>query len=141
MDIKAPLPLEKPEGMPESVEITKDSRRVTIGKMKPGQNLPTSLTITGNPATDVITITPIKSTDGTYYFDLPKTYNSSGGSVKSIKHTLSFNITRSTDSLPCKMDINVRIPPTKLEVFDKHHLEQSMSETLKKGASSNYDIK
>jgi len=141
MDIKAPLPLEKPEGMPESVEITKDSRRVTIGKMKPGQKLPALLTITG-AGTDIIIVPPIPSTDGTYYFDLPKKYDGGVEDVASIKHKLKFNVTGGgLTPLGCSMDINVRIPPTKLEFIDTHHLEQALGEALKKKKAQIYNIK
>ncbi len=132
-------PLEKPEGMPESVEITKDARRITLWKMKPGQNMPAVLSISWDWKT--ISVTPIKTTDGTYYFDLPKKY-SDGSNVKSIKHTLNFDVTGGGHApLWCSMDINVRIPPTKLEIIDTHHLEHAMTETLKTWRGSTYDMK
>lgn len=56
--VKAVLPLEKPEGMEENIEVNKANRRVKIGKIKSGASLPATLEV--RAGTETITVTPLK---------------------------------------------------------------------------------
>ena len=56
-------------------------------------------------------------------------------------HSLTFKVKRGREEEPCEMKINVKIPPTKIEVIDMRHLEHEMENTMKTGKDGHYDIK